>query len=144
MPSIGSINGTNLRVYVAGDLVGHATSCSLSLSMSIREILDKDSVNAYSGGAAGQRSASLTFEALGSEDTTLNTVAVQSMATLLTQFNSDTAFAWKFTTDVTGDVEVSGTGFLTDVSINAAVEENATLSGTITVVGAPTFGTVSA
>jgi hypothetical protein len=143
MPTSGVINGTNLRVYVAGNVVGHATSCTMSLSMEIRETLDKDSVSGYAGGEAGQRSGSLSFEGLASEDVTLNTATVGSMTTLLTQFSSNTAFAWRFTTDATGDVEVSGNGLISDISISAAVEENSTLSGTITMIGAPTFGTIS-
>ena len=143
MATAGVINGTNLRFYVAGDVVGHATSCTMSLSMEIRETLDKDSVSGYAGGAAGQRSGSLSFEGLGSEDISLNSADVASMATLLTQFSSDTAFAWKFTTDATGDVSVTGNGLISDISISAAVEENATLSGTVTMIGAPTFGTVA-
>jgi predicted secreted protein len=143
MATAGVINGTNLRFYVAGDVVGHATSCTMSLSMEIRETLDKDSVSGYAGGAAGQRSGSLSFEGLGSEDIVLNAADVASMATLLTQFSSDTAFAWKFTTDATGDVSVTGNGLISDISISAAVEENATLSGTVTMIGAPTFGTVA-
>jgi predicted secreted protein len=111
--------------------------------MEIRETLDKDSVSGYAGGAAGQRSGSLSFEGLGSEDIVLNAADVASMATLLTQFSSDTAFAWKFTTDATGDVSVTGNGLISDISISAAVEENATLSGTVTMIGAPTFGTVA-
>ena len=143
MATAGVINGTNLRFYVGGDVVGHATSCTMSLSMEIRETLDKDSVSGYAGGAAGQRSGSLSFEGLGSEDIVLNAADVASMATLLTQFSSDTAFAWKFTTDATGDVSVTGNGLISDISISAAVEENATLSGTVTMIGAPTFGTVA-
>jgi predicted secreted protein len=143
MATAGVINGTNLRFYVGGDVVGHATSCTMSLSMEIRETLDKDSVSGYAGGAAGQRSGSLSFEGLGSEDIVLNSADVASMATLLTQFSSDTAFAWKFTTDATGDVSVTGNGLISDISISAAVEENATLSGTVTMIGAPTFGTVA-
>jgi len=112
--------------------------------MEIRETLDKDSVSGFAGGEAGQRSGSLSFEGLASEDVTLNAATVESIADLLTQFNSDTAFAWKFSSTTTGDVEVSGNGLISDISISAAVEENATLSGTITMIGAPTFGTVPA
>ena len=144
MATAGVYNGTNLRVYVGGNVIGHATSCTMSLSMEIRETLDKDSVAGYAGGEAGQRSGSLSFEGLASEDVSLNAATVESIADLLTQFSSDTAFAWKFTSDTTGDIEITGNGLISDISVSAAVEENATLSGTITMIGAPTFGTVSA
>ena len=104
MPTAGVYNGTDLRVYVGGNVIGHATSCTMSLSMEIRETLDKDSVSGFAGGEAGQRSGSLSFEGLASEDVTLNAATVESIADLLTQFNSDTAFAWKFSSTTTGDV----------------------------------------
>jgi predicted secreted protein len=140
----GVINGTNFRVYADGKPIGHATSCTVSFSMETRETVDKDSVGGYAGGEAGQRSYSVSFEGFLSEDTTLNTADVNSVATLLALFNSDDKFAWKATTDASGDVQISGSGLMTDFSITAAVEENGTISGTITGVGAPVIETVAA
>ncbi|MCP9237157.1 phage tail tube protein [Lewinella sp. JB7] len=142
MASTGVINGTNFRLYVDGKPLGHATSCTISFSMETRETVDKDSVGGYASAEAGKRSYSISFEGFLSEDTTLNTVAVNSVAGLLAVFNSDAKFAWRATTDVVGDVLLSGSGLMSDFSLTAPVEENGTISGTITGVGAPTIGAV--
>ncbi len=143
MASTGVINGTNFRLYVEGKPIGHATSCTISFSMESRETVDKDSVGGYASAEAGKRSYSISFEGFLSEDTTLNTAEVNSVASLLTIFNSDAKFDWRATTDTEGDTLISGKGLMSDFSVTAAVEENGTLSGTITGVGAPTIETVA-
>jgi predicted secreted protein len=105
------------------------------MSRETRETVDKDNVAGYATSQGGQRSYSISFENFLSEDLMLNTVTVNGLADLITLFEGE-SFAWKFTTDVTGDQTFSGTAILTDLSLTAPVEENSTVSGTLTGTGA--------
>lgn len=142
MATSGVINGTDFRLYVDGDPIGHATSCTISLSRETRETVDKDNVAGYATSEGGQRSYSISFEGFLSEDTTLNSATVASVADLLTLFAGE-SFTWRASTDVTGDREISGTAILTDLSLTGPVEENSTISGTMTGTGAPTISAVA-
>ena len=142
MASSGVINGTDLRLYLDGNPIGHATSCTLSLSRETRETIDKDNVAGYATSEGGQRSYSISFENFLSEDTTLNSTTVEGLADLVALFAGD-SFAWRFSTDVTGDRDFSGTAFLTDLSMTAPVEENSTVSGTLTGTGAFVSGVIA-
>lgn len=140
---MGVVNGTNLRIYDGSDPLGYATSCTLDMSAETRETLSKDSVSSWGESEVGQLSATLSFEGFFSEDTTINSDTVKSVEDIFTKFSAKTSISWKFTTDVTGEVEYSGSGFLTALNFSAPVEENATYSGTITVSGAVTQGSVA-
>jgi predicted secreted protein len=131
----GVINGTDLRLYAGVKPIGYATSCTLSLSRETREIVHKDNVAGYAASEGGKRSYSISFENFASEDDTLNSAAVNSINDLLDLFEGE-AFAWKFTTDETGEMEISGNALFTDLSITAPVEESTTSSGTFTGTGA--------
>lgn len=138
----GVVNGTDLRIYDGGVPLGYATSCTLDMTAETRETLHKDGVSSWAESEVGQLSASLSFEGFFSEDTTINAVTVKSVEDIFTKFAAKTAISWTFTTDVTGEVVYSGSGSLTSLSYNAGVEENSTYSGSITVSGAVTQGTV--
>lgn len=140
---MGVINGTNLRIYDGGVPLGYATSCSLDLSAETRETISKDSVASWSESEVGTLSGSLSFDGFFSEDTTINAVTVKSIEDIFTKFAAKTAISWSFTTDVLGTVIYSGSGNITSLNFSAPVEENSTYSGTITVSGAVTQGTVS-
>lgn len=136
MPTTGVINGTNLRLYADGNPIGTATSCTLSFSKELRETIHKDNVSGYAANESGKKSYSISFEGFATEDTSLNTVTVNSMPDVFDLFNQDAAFAWKFTTDVVGDTQWAGNGIMSEFSVTAAVEENSTISGSITGTGA--------
>jgi len=142
MASAGVINGTDLRLYLDGDPIGHATSCTLSLSRETRETVDKDNVGGYASSEGGKRSYTISFENFLSEDVSLNAATVAGLADLVALFAGD-SFAWRFSTDVTGDRDFSGTAFLTDLSMTSPVEENSTVSGTLTGTGAFVNGVIA-
>lgn len=139
---MGVINGTNLRIYDGTVPLGYATSCTLDMSAETRETLSKDSVSSWAESEVGKLSGSLSFEGFFSEDVLINAVAVKSIEDIFTKFSGKTAISWRFTTDVSASVVYSGSGYLTAVNVSAPVEENATYSGTITISGAVTQGTV--
>jgi TP901-1 family phage major tail protein len=140
---MGVVNGTNLRIYDGAVPLGYATSCTLDMSAETRETLSKDGVSSWAESEVGQLSASLSFEGFFSEDTTINAVTVKSIEDIFTKFSAKTALSWRFTTDVSTEVVYSGSGYITALNISAPVEENTTYSGTITVSGAVTQGSIT-
>ena len=136
MPTTGIINGTLLRFYIGGTAVGHATSCSLQVSRTMRTILTKDSAGSYEQVAPGQLKATGNGQGLFSYDT-----ANYGVDDLFTAINAGTALTVRFTTDVTGDKYWEGTAYLTNLGFDAAVEENSGYSFDMEFNGAITQGT---
>jgi predicted secreted protein len=140
---MGVIKGTNFRIYDGTVPLGYATSCSLSMSAETTETISKDSVASWAESEVDTKSATLSFEGFASEDVEINTVDVKSIEDLFTKFSAGTAISWRFTTDVSTTVVYSGSGYITSFDISAPVGENATYSGTITVTGAVTQGSIA-
>lgn len=125
------INGTDFRLYISGNAVAYATSCSLSASTEIRETIHKD--NPGSGDREiqlGQKSASITCEAFMNEDGTNN-----ATFDLFDLWKARTQIAWVMSTEASGDSRLSGNGYITSFESTGPVEENATASITIEVDG---------
>ena len=138
MATSGVVNGTDLRIYKGGTAIGRATTCSLSISREMREILDKDNTGSWVTSAPGRKSASLSTDAFFTYDTP----NVKPEA-LWSDLDNGTLVTWRFTTDEAGDKAWDGSGYVTEFSVNAGVEENSTYSVTITVSGPITLVTES-
>jgi hypothetical protein len=139
MASVGVVNGTNLRVYSGGNAIAYATSCTLDISRALRETIHKD--NPGSGWReieVGQKSATLTIEALYSEDGANNTPDV-----LFDALNAGTSLSIEFSTQESGDDKYNFSAFCTAWSATGPVEENATFSCTFEVDGAITRGSIT-
>lgn len=137
------IDGTDLRIYIGGNPIGHATSCSLSFSKETRETVSKDNVGGWSESESGQKSATLSFEGFFTETALLGGNTVETAPDLFDAFSSDALISWKFTTGVTGSEEYSGNAIMNSLEFSAPVDENATHSGSLTVSGAVTKATVT-
>lgn len=137
------VNGTNLRIYDSDVPLGYATSCTLDMSAETRETVSKDSVSSWAENEVGQLSATLSFEGFYSSDTTINATTVKNVNDLYDKFEAKTAISWSFQSAASGEFIYSGSGYITSLSFNAPVEENATYSGTITVSGAVTNTTIT-
>jgi len=139
MATEGIINGTNLRIYAGGTVIGNATSCTLTVSREMREILTKDSPgNGWTENKPGRKSGTLSTEGLASTDT-----ANRTPKYLFDALNNGTPIVLRFTTDVVGDTYWEGSGYCSSFESTAAVEENATYPAEFTVHGAITSGTES-
>ncbi len=138
MATTGIVNGTKLRFYVGGVAVGHATSCSLQVSRTMRPILTKDSAGSYEQTAPGQLKATGSGQGLFSHDT-----ANYGVDDLFTAINAGTLLLVRFTTDENGDKYWEGSAYLTNVGFDAAVEENSGYSFDMEFNGALTQGTES-
>lgn len=133
----GIINGTLMRLYKDGTAIGAATTCAMTVGRELRETIHKD--NPGSGWrevAVGQKTATLTTEALYSLDT-----ANVAPGTLFDALDNGTLMLFKFTTDVSGDDYYQGSAYCTQFDINAVVEENTTYSCTFEITGAVTRST---
>lgn len=125
-----------MRLYKDGTAIGAATTCAMTISRELRETIHKD--NPGSGWrevAVGQKTATLTTEALYSLDT-----ANVAPGTLFDALDNGTLMLFKFTTDVSGDDYYQGSAYCTQFDINAVVEENTTYSCTFEITGAVARG----
>lgn len=140
MASTGVINGTNLRLYIGSTPIAYATSCTLSFSRELRETIHKD--NPGSGWAEsepGQKSGTLTVEALYNEDGTTNNY--ETPRTLFDALDDGTELSCTVETGVSGDNIYTFSAFCTEYEVTAAVEENATYSASFTITGEVTMST---
>lgn len=132
MATTGVVNGTLLGVYVGGTKINKATSASLSLNHSVRDITSKDSAG-WSESLEGLRDWTIDFEGLFAYDATYGIVDLEGVLT------ARTAVTVRFSTESSTDEYFEGTAFLTSLSADAATEESSTFSGSFQGTGALNF-----
>ncbi len=130
------IEGTSDPVEYEQQPVAHATSCEVSFTHSAREVLTKDS-GGDTGRLPGLRDWSLSCEALYANDYNDGIADDrQGMTELYTALKNGDKLMVKFSSEVQGDYEFEGHVFLTDLSMNAGMEENASYSASFAGTGA--------
>lgn len=141
MATTGIYDGSLMRLYVddaatdSKKAIGFATTVSASFTAETVSITHKDN----DGGGVWQEttpktlSGSITFEAYWSQ-TTINS-STTLFQTLYEFFKNRTKITWAIKTGTTGDYQLVGYGYITDLSPTATDKEEATFSGTITVTG---------
>jgi len=140
MATSGVLNGTDFRIWVSGEAIGYSTSCSLSMSAELRETIHKD--NPGSGWrtfSIGQKSATITVDAFYNTDANSVYSARKDPDDVAALFINETPFQWQFRA-ASGDDMYSGSGYVTEMSIDSPVEDNATYSLAIEVNGAVAIG----
>jgi hypothetical protein len=132
----GVFNGTDLLLKIhdgtsiaSAEIIGHSTSCTLTLSNDLPEATTKDS-DGFQEVISGVVSGEISFEGLITYDDDANPI---DFADILI---ARRAVSWSFGTAETGDAVYSGSGFLNSVEMSAEMESPATYSGSITVNGA--------
>lgn len=139
MATSGIVNGTDLRIYMGGVAIGHATTCSLDMTRETRETLTKDAPGGgWATAEVGRKSATLSTDGMFSYDT-----SNKKFSDLFTAFDNGTLLLLRFTTDENGDTYWQGSGYITSLNLSAPVEDNTTYSATFTVNGAIVTGTES-
>ena len=139
MATSGIVNGTDLRIYMSGVAIGHATTCSLDMTRETRETLTKDAPGGgWATAEVGRKSATLSTDGMFSYDT-----SNKKFSDLFTAFDNGTLLLLRFTTDENGDTYWQGSGYITSLNLSAPVEDNTTYSATFTVNGAIVTGTES-
>jgi predicted secreted protein len=149
MATTGIFNGTSLVVLIGTEVIGYATSCSLSLAIDTPDASTKQSLG-WADEIGGQRSWSLTTDGLA-------TVVPGTVATYVTTAELNalaiarTAVTVKFTTvdnstvggitPVSGDVIYSGSAFIESVDLTADMENPVTYSVSFKGTGVLTIAT---
>ena len=149
MATTSVFNGTSLVVLIGTEVIGFATSCSLSLAIDAPDASTKQSLG-WADEIGGQRSWSLTTDGLA-------TVVPGTVATYVTTAELNalaiarTAVTVKFTTvdnstvggitPVSGDVIYSGSAFIESVDMTADMENPVTYSVSFKGTGPLTIAT---
>jgi len=133
---MGVINATSLIIEVGGVAVAHATDGTLTINDSLIDASTKSS-GGWKEVISGQRDWSLSSSALQDY---LSTYGAESAFDAI---NGRTSATVTFTTNVTGDIEYSGTAFVASIVQNAPLEDVASWTVEFTGTGALTKATVA-
>ena len=152
MATTSVFNGTSLVVLIGTEVIGYATSCSLSLAIDAPDASSKQSLG-WAEEIGGQRSWSLTTDGLAT--VVPGTVATYVTTTELSNLAiARTPVTVKFTTidnstvggvtPITGDTYYTGSAFIESVDITADMENPVTYSVSFKGTGVLTVGTTTA
>ena len=128
-------NATNLIVEVDGVAVAHATSGSLNLDQDLPDASTKSS-SGWAEHINGQRSWSIDVEALTDYASSFGVEGV------FDAINNRASVTVTFTTNVSNDLEWSGTANVSNLSMDAPLEDVASFSCSFIGTGALTKATV--
>lgn len=136
MATAGKLNGTLYKITVGATEIDNLTDNSVSFSVDTRDVTTKDS--------SGNRellptilSATYSGEAIVALD------ATYGAEELYDALVAKSAVTIEFTTNVSGDVQWSQSGYFTSVEIGAPMEDNVSVSFTIEGTGAITKANVT-
>jgi predicted secreted protein len=132
------MNSTDVVIKVGSEIVGKMTSASLSVTMATRDISTKDSAG-WMEVLEGQKSWTLSGEGL----VVYNNTGKATPDDIYTLLSNRTAVAIEFGSETTDEKYYSGSGFFTEFSTDAGVEDNATFSFSFQGTGTLTQGTQS-
>ena len=132
------MNSTDVVIMVASEIVGKITSASLSVSMATRDTSTKESAG-WMEVLEGQKSWTLSGEGL----VVYNNTGKATPDDIYTYLSNRTAVAIEFGSETTDEKYYSGSGFFTEFTTDAGVEDNATFSFSFQGTGVLTQGTQS-
>jgi predicted secreted protein len=132
------MNSTDVVIIVASEIVGKMTSASLSVSMATRDTSTKESAG-WMEVLEGQKSWTLSGEGL----VVYNNTGKATPDDIYTLLSNRTAVAVEFGSETTDEKYYSGSGFFTEFTTDAGVEDNATFSFSFQGTGVLTQGTQS-
>ena len=132
------MNSTDVVIMVASEIVGKMTSASLSVSMATRDTSTKESAG-WMEVLEGQKSWTLSGEGL----VVYNNTGKATPDDIYTYLSNRTAVAIEFGSETTDEKYYSGSGFFTEFTTDAGVEDNATFSFSFQGTGVLTQGTQS-
>lgn len=143
MASTGITNGTLIAIYkdVAGTLtkIANATSNDFSITKDMIETTNKDSAGAKEY-IAGEYGYTMSVEGMFEEDASVG--ASISWKEILTDLIAGTSVTIVMTSNVSGDLKLSGAAFFSDLNLTAPRNDVATFTASIQGTGALTVGTI--
>ena len=122
MGTIGSLNGTNMLLYIGGTAIAGSKTCEYQLTHSPRETTTKDDggVESFAEGKRGWNAKTDGLVILPGSGTTFSA--------LFAAWKNRTKVSIKFSTEVSGDKYYTGLGYIKDLSQNAPDNASATYS----------------
>ena len=151
MATTSVFNGTSLVVLIGTEVIGYATSCSLSLAIDTPDASTKQSLG-WADEIGGQRSWSLTTDGLATvvpgsvasyiSTTELNNLAI-TRAAVTVKFTTVDNSTVGGVTPVSGDTIYSGSAFIESVDMTSDMENPVTYSVSFKGTGPLTIGTNS-
>jgi predicted secreted protein len=144
MASTGITNGTLIAIYkdISGTLtkIANATSNDFSITKDMIETTNKDS-----GGAkeyiAGEYGYTMSVEGMFEEDASVG--AGISWKEIITDLLAGTSVTIVMTSNVSGDLKLSGSAFFNELNLTAPQNDVATFTASIQGTGALTVGTIT-
>lgn len=131
------VNTTDLRFYLSGNAVAHATSGQITINQETRDVTTKDT-NGWREIVGGLKSASGSGEALYEDG------ASTGFDDFADHIENGTSLVVRFTTDASGEFEFSGPVVVTSLElISSGVEENVSFSYAFDFCGQPSIDTAS-
>ena len=132
------MNSTDVVIKVGSELVGKMTSASLSVTMATRDISTKDSAG-WMEVLEGQKSWTLSGEGLVVYNNTGKTTPDE----IYTLLSTRAVVVIQFGSASSDEKYYTGSGFFTEFSTDAGVEDNATFSFSFQGTGVLTQATQS-
>lgn len=117
----GIINGTDFLVYDATNVITHSQTCSLNLSLNLRDTSSKATAG-WKAVLPGQRSWTIETSGMVALDASYNLAYLHGL------IDNKTRVAIKFKTANVDNVYFEGYAYLTSVSMEAPLEANTTYS----------------
>lgn len=145
MPATSIMNSTDVVIQISEDsgttydIIGRATSASLSVSMETRETTTKDSAG-WQENLEGLKSWSLSGDGLVTYSITGDYDTPDDLFTLL---SNRTLVKVKFGSATSGEIDYTGDAYLVSYEQEAGVEENVTYSFSFTGTSTLTQASVS-
>lgn len=128
------VAGDVLRVYVDGTVVGYATSTTINLSTELDQLAPTSvSGDAFNTVKPRRKSGTITTNALYGTSTN------KDFKDLFTAWDGDSSVTIAFKYDSAGEWNIAGTAYITNLTANGSVSQDATLSVTFAFSGAITL-----
>lgn len=108
--------GKNMRIKVGGKTVFHATECSFSTSRNMDSVASKDTNGNIVSPGDYEWSVSTNFLTANKPDASTTQIGTKE---LLEDYKEGTLVEVEFTTNIVGDVIISGSAYIKDISLNA-------------------------
>jgi predicted secreted protein len=137
----GQLNGTDLKVFVAGTLVAYSTNCSININHSLRSTSSKES-GGWDENMEGMRNWDLSCDALYAwlqpDGTAITGLTLSELFTTYMATRTSFTVTFGVTTSATEDTKYTGTAWITSLSLTAPLEDTSTYSVSMTGSGALT------
>jgi len=142
MATSGLVNGTLIAIYkdVAGTLtkIANATSNDFDITKDMIDVTNKDS-GGYKEFLAGEAGWTLSCEGIFEEDGGVTGI---SWSDIITDLMAGTSVTVAMTSQVSGDIKLSGSAFFSNLTMSAPNNDATTFSASLQGTGALTVGTV--